>query len=212
MQPTWTSISIRLQTISKRYGYEWIFREVDYQFELGESYAILGGNGSGKSTLLQIISGYLMPSTGQLHYQINGQAVEVEKIFPYIAWAAPSIELMEEFTLQELLAFQAQFKPFLEGLTTPQIIEQLQLTSARNKEIRYFSSGMKQRVKLALAILADTPIILLDEPTSNLDQQAIAWYHQMIEQFAKKRLLIIASNQKHEYHFCTKQLWVKDFK
>jgi len=82
----------------------------------------------------------------------------------------------------------------------------------KNKLIKYFSSGMKQRLKLALAFCADTPILMLDEPTSNLDKQGVEWYLSLVEQFAKNRLTIICSNQEHEYAFCTHRLDIVDYK
>ncbi len=205
-----TTTFIQLNNIGKRFRYEWIFKKIDFRFELGIAYALLGGNGSGKSTLLQILAGSLTPSTGQLHYQFNGQTIEQENLFTHISWTAPAIELIEEFTLTELLQFQANFKPFLAILNTTHIIELLKLPT--NKEIRYFSSGMKQRVKLALAILADTPFVFLDEPTTNLDTAGIEWYHQLIAQYTSNRLVVVASNQAHEYHFCQQELNVLLYK
>jgi len=205
-----TMASIQLTNIGKRFRYEWIFKKIDYQFELGTAYALLGGNGSGKSTLLQILTGSLTPSAGNIQYKLNQQIIEPENLFEHISWTAPAIEIIEEFTLVELIDFQANFKSFLHQLTTQQIIDLLSLPA--NKEIRYFSSGMKQRVKLALALLADTPFVFLDEPTTNLDEKGIEWYHQLIEEYTKKRLVIVASNQPHEYEFCQKNLNVLEYK
>ncbi len=92
------------------------------------------------------------------------------------------------------------------------VIELLGLQASKNKLIRYFSSGMKQRLKLALAFCADTPILMLDEPTSNLDSQGVDWYLSLVEQFAKDRLTIICSNQEHEYSFCQHMLSIADYK
>ena len=86
------------------------------------------------------------------------------------------------------------------------------MEKSKNKLIRYFSSGMKQRVKLALAFCADTPLLMLDEPTANLDAQGSNWYLQLIEQFAAGRLTIICSNQPNEYAFCKNRLNLLDFK
>ena len=78
--------------------------------------------------------------------------------------------------------------------------------------IKYFSSGMKQRLKLALAFCSDTPMLMLDEPTSNLDKQGVEWYLGLVQQFAAGRLTIICSNQEHEYSFCTQHLDISDYK
>jgi ABC-type multidrug transport system ATPase subunit len=139
--------------------------------------------------------------------------IEIEDIFSHLSFAAPYLELFEEFTLTESIEFQAQFKPFSNNLSTKQIVELTQLEKSQDKQIKYYSSGMKQRVRLALAVLADTPLLLLDEPTSNLDKKAIDWYQKLVDDFSKDRLIIVASNQQeYEYPFCNKQLIVEDYK
>src|SRR5690606_8438251 len=155
-------------------------------FEQGNSYAILGANGSGKSTLLQVISGSLSPSEGNIIYRNQEQPVDPEQIFQQLSLAAPYLEFIVELTLTELISFHFKFKPFLAGYDAVKIIELLGFEKSKNKLLKYFSSGMKQRVKLALAFCSDTPVLLLDEPTSNLDTEGIAWYHTLISRFSVK--------------------------
>ncbi|QQS28776.1 MAG: ABC transporter ATP-binding protein [Sphingobacteriales bacterium] len=200
-----------LQNVGKRYRLEWIFQNVSYSFESGTAYAVLGGNGTGKSTLLQIICGSLMPTKGTVLYQSEGKTIENTETYRYLSLAAPYLELIEEFSLVELIRFQLQFKPFVSGFKETDLIELLQLSHARHKRISFFSSGMKQRVKLGLAVLADCPLLLLDEPTTNLDSRAVDWYLSIIEQFAKDKLVVIASNQPVEYSFCQQFLTISDF-
>ncbi|MEI8189775.1 MAG: ATP-binding cassette domain-containing protein [candidate division NC10 bacterium] len=147
-----------------------IFRNLSFTFEKGHAYAILGRNGSGKSTLLQVIAGSIHPTTGTLKYTFDGMEISDEKIFRYISCSAPYLELIEEFKLQEMLQFHFRFKAALPGFTINKIIGMLGFKNQEHKPIRLFSSGMKQRVKLILAFLSDTPLLLLDEPTTNLDQ------------------------------------------
>lgn len=207
-------MKINLTNIGKRYNFEWIFRKVNYEFSSEHNYVILGSNGSGKSTLLQIIAGNIIPSEGDIIYQTPGKLeVENEYIFHHLSFASPYLELFEEFTLAESIEFQAQLKPFYKGYSTNQIIELTQLEKAKNKQLKYYSSGMKQRVRLALAILSDTPLLLLDEPTSNLDKKAIDWYSHLVNDFSKDRLIIVCSNQQeYEYPFCDTQLHIEEFK
>lgn len=206
-------MQIKLNNIGKRYNYEWIFRKVNYEFTSDNNYVILGGNGSGKSTLLQVITGNLMQSEGELNYTISDSKIENETIFKHLSFAAPYLELFEEFTLAESIEFQAKFKPFYKELDTKKIIELTQLENAKDKQIKVYSSGMKQRVRLALAILSDTPLLLLDEPTSNLDKKAIDWYQNLINNYSKNRLIFVCSNQQeYEYPFCNKQLFIEEFK
>jgi ABC-type multidrug transport system ATPase subunit len=205
-------MKITLQNIGRRFNREWIFKGVDYTFTQGESYAILGPNGSGKSTLLQVLNGSLTPSTGKINYFDGEAEVEAENIFQYLSLAAPYLELIEEFTLTEVIDFHFKFKLLKDGINVAGIIELLNMGSSKNKPVRYFSSGMKQRLKLALAFCADTPILMLDEPTSNLDTQGVDWYLNLIEQFSQNRLTIICSNQEHEYAFCKHMLNISNYK
>jgi ABC-type multidrug transport system ATPase subunit len=205
-------MQIILEQIGRRFNREWIFKKIDYSFKSGQSYAILGINGSGKSTLLQVISGSLTPSTGNLSYSLNNNEIAVEQVFQQLSIAAPYLELIEEFTLTEVLEFHFNFKTRLNNLTNKDLIELLNMDSSKNKQLKYFSSGMKQRVKLILALCADTPLLLLDEPTSNLDDQGINWYKDLVAKFTSNRLVIVCSNQAHEYEFCTHQLIISDYK
>lgn len=204
-------MNISLINVGRRFNKEWIFRNLSTEFTSGNSYAILGPNGSGKSTLLSVLTGSLSPSEGEISFS-DTKEISVENIYKYISLAAPYLELVETFTLKESIDFHFKFKNFAPGLDSKKLITILGLEKAANKEIKYFSSGMKQRTKLALACCTDTPILFLDEPTSNLDVQGINWYRELIENFGKDRLTIIGSNQIQEYDFCTKQIQISDYK
>ena len=206
------SISISLENVGRRFNRDWIFRNVNYHFTSGERYAILGSNGSGKSTLLQILNGSLGPSTGKITYQFNGSVIPTEAVYQHLSLAAPYLEVIEDFSLTEMIDFHFQFKPLLQGVSKADIIALLNLNTSPGKLIKYFSSGMKQRLKLALAFCSDTPILMLDEPTSNLDTQGIDWYRHLVQRFAAGRLTIVCSNQLHEYDFCNHQLHIADYK
>ncbi len=203
---------IGLQNAGKRYRLEWIFRNLDYQFQSGQRYAILGPNGSGKSTLLKVLSGHLSPSKGQVFFAEKEQSIDAEDVYHYISYAAPYIELIEEFTLEEALHFHSRLKPMQADITVNRLGELLALPRARTKEIRFFSSGMKQRLKLILAICSATPVLLLDEPATNLDEQGVAWYKNLIGEYAADRLVIIASNDPHDAEFCPLHLNILDYK
>ena len=205
-------MEITLEDIGRRFNRDWIFKKIDYQFERGKKYAILGPNGSGKSTLLQIIAGNLSPSEGKIQYSDNLQNIPIEVLYQHISLAAPYLELIEEFTLPEIAHFNFSFKNYREGLNPDALFDLLGFTNFKHKTLKTFSSGMKQRVKLALAFCADTPVLLLDEPTANLDLQGIDWYLSLIERFSNNRLVIICSNQENEYSFCSEKLNVSDYK
>ncbi len=205
-------MKIILEQIGRRFNREWIFKNVNYTFEAGKTYAILGANGSGKSTLLQLISGSLTSSEGKINYSKNGVQVDIENIFPELSLAAPYLDLIEEFSLSEHIDFHFQFKKFRKGYDKASLIALLNLLHSEHKSLKNFSSGMKQRVKLALAFCSETKVLLLDEPTSNLDQQGVEWYRSLISRFSTDRLVIICSNQEHEYSFCQERINVEDYK
>ena len=204
-------MNISLQNIGRRFNKEWIFREINYQFEPGKKYAVLGPNGSGKSTLLSILLGSLTPSEGQLKY-LNPEEISVEKVYQHISFAAPYIDLIEEFTLQETIAFHFEFKGYADALDSSEILNLLGLRKSQDKALKHFSSGMKQRTKLALACCTNAPVLIVDEPTSNLDAQGIDWYLSLIEKFGQNKTIIVGSNQEHEYSFCEEHLTISDYK
>lgn len=205
-------MQISLSETGKRFNRDWIFRKLNYQFNSGRSYAITGPNGSGKSTLLQVIAGAIVASEGSIGYAINDKKIEGDGMFRYVSMAAPYEEVIEEMTLTEFLHFHQHFKPFIDGFTPKRIIELVSLEKAAGKQIRYFSSGMKQRVKLAQAFFSDTPCLLLDEPCTNLDVEGIELYHRLIHSYTGNRLVIVSSNEMQEYGFCEEVLDIMKFK
>jgi len=205
-------MTISLSDTGKRFNRDWIFRHLSYQFSSGSSYAIVGPNGSGKSTLLQAISGALLINEGSIVYELNGQPIADEKVHRHLSFCAPYLELIEEMTATELLRFHREFKPLLPGIDIENALELAGLAPAAQKQIRYFSSGMKQRLKLIQCFLSDAPVLLLDEPCTNLDKEGIALYRSLLEQYSTKRLVIISSNDPVEYAHCTAQISISDYK
>lgn len=205
-------MKINLTKLGKRFNRDWIFRNLDFQFEPGKHYAITGPNGSGKSTLLQLISGSAVYNEGNINYFESENAVPAERIYQKISFAAPYLDTIEEMTLTEFFSFHHKMKGWLPMLDTKEIIHLSSLENAAHKQIRYFSSGMKQRVKLAQAIFSNVPVVLLDEPLTNLDAEGVSLYHRLIEQFCQNRLLIISSNDPKEYSFCDDIIDIRAYK
>ncbi len=202
-------MKIILSDAGKRFNRDWIFRHFDYQFLSPFKYAITGANGSGKSTLLQFVAGALMPTEGKLSYY-NEDNQPTEDSYPLISIAAPYLDTIEEMTATEFFAFHQTFKPLLTGYSIPLILEKVGLSQAADKQIRYYSSGMKQRVKLAQAFFSDTPVVLLDEPTTNLDVSGIALYQELVSSLCGDRMVIVSSNDPMEYSFCETILDMKN--
>jgi ABC-type multidrug transport system ATPase subunit len=204
--------TVQVKNASKRFHNEWIFKNLDLELSSGDTLAITGGNGSGKSTLLKCLSGAIPLTSGTIQYQAGSTQISEEHWFRSLALATPYLELPEEFTLSEVINFHFQFKNPLQNRTNTEILEVLGLEKHKSKAISQFSSGMKQRVKLALAIFSEVPLLLLDEPTTNLDTQGLSWYLKLIQQYSPGRILVICSNDPREYDVCEKKITLEDLK
>jgi ABC-type multidrug transport system ATPase subunit len=207
-------LNISLQNTGKRFNREWIFRKFNYQFLQGKSYAITGSNGSGKSTLLQIIAGATLHSEGEIKYEQQTQnekrETRNELAYQQISIAAPYLELIEEMTATEFLTFHSSFKTLTKSFI--EILSAVGLEKAADKQIRYYSSGMKQRLKLAQAFFSNTTVLLLDEPTTNLDEDGIAIYKKLWKENTNNRLVIVSSNDKVEYEKCGEVISIGEYK
>lgn len=203
---------IEVENLGKKYAKEWIFRKLDMQFDSQFSYAITGPNGSGKSTLLQTLTGVFLPTEGTVSYFKGDENIIEEDFYKHLDIVTPYLELIEEFTLDEFLKFHFKFKRLSEGVSIDDFVQHVYLEKDRDKQLQNFSSGMKQRLKLGLAFYSQSPICFLDEPTSNLDEQGTDWYLTHVKRALDKKLVIISSNQKHEYDFCDKVINIPDFK
>lgn len=205
-------MSLSLINIAKKFNRDWVFRNANYQFEIPGSYVIQGPNGSGKSSLLKILSGFLTPTEGELKLQINSNHIATENWSNHIAYTAPYYELIEEMYLEEFVSFYIKFKPLQKGVSQHDLIKIAYLEEAKDKQIKNFSSGMKQRLKLALAWLSEVSVVLLDEPCSNLDAKGIEWYKNLAKEYSKNKLVIVCSNHiEDEFSFCKKSLDIGNF-
>lgn len=200
---------VALHQIAKHYGREVVFTGVDLDLAAGSRTAILGRNGSGKSTLLQLIAGAIIPTEGSITHHIGGKPVPQEDVYRHIAIAAPYLGLYEDLSLKEVIGFHARFKPLPAGIAPEDVARIAYLENALHKPVLHFSSGMKQRLKLALAIISTAPLLLLDEPVSNLDAEATTWYQELLQQHIGSRTLVVASNhQAAEHGLCTSTIEV----
>lgn len=205
-------LSLTATSLGKKFNRNWIFRNAELNLISGDILAITGRNGSGKSTLLQMLAGYYSPSEGIISWKVNGKEIIREDIFRYIGFASPYMELIEELTLKELFQFYFSLKKN-DSFFIDEIIETSALRAAAGKPIKEFSSGMKQRVKITMALCSNMPFVFLDEPFSNLDAAGITWYKNLLAQNSANRIIIICSNSiTAEIESCNNQLSVDDWK
>lgn len=201
-------ISISAEGLSKRYDYNWIIKDWSHDFLANSITGISGRNGSGKSTLLKILSGYLPPSKGELHYLYRGYAFKHDQLYQHLAMVAPYTDLIAEFTMEEMFRFHTQVRSMRDDITYPQFVDIVELQKT-HQQIQYFSSGMNQRLQLALQILSDTPLLLLDEPTSYLDTEARRWTYRLLEQYSIDRTIIISSNDFADFDLASSVIPVR---
>jgi ABC-type multidrug transport system ATPase subunit len=198
--------------IEKKFRKEWIFKKFNGTFQAGSAYALLGPNGSGKSTLLKILAQFSLPTNGQVVFQKpDGSAIPSDQAHQYIAFAAPYVELIEEFTLAELLQFLQKLDFISADLTVDSFEQYMDLSPGKSKLIKNYSSGMRQKIKLAIALLSSRPILCLDEPTSNLDDKAKQWFIKKLQE-NRSKLILIASNEAIEIALCEHQIAIANFK
>ncbi len=200
-------MEILVQNLSKKFRQEFVIRQFNYTFLSGNSYAITGPNGSGKSTLLQLIAQFTLPNTGTV--EMSG--IDPEFVYSQLTYAAPYVELIEEYTLSEHLEI-LQKNNYLPASITLDILEDfIDLQPGKFKLIKNYSSGMRQKIKLGFALLSERPVLLLDKPTTNFDEQAKNWFFNRLEQ-QRHKLIIIASNEAREIEFCQEKIAIQDFK
>ena len=191
-------IQVDISGTGKRFQGKWVFRGIDLQIGPGKRQVIAGKNGSGKSTLLQMIAGFRTPSEGNIAWFLEGRQLHPDFIYRHVAMAAPGLDPTEEFTFPELIAFHRRFKPFPGSPGTDHILEIAGLAASRDKLIKYFSSGMKQRVKLVMALIPSSGLVLLDEPCTNLDEESREWYRDLLQRYTTGKTIVVASNHNPE--------------
>ncbi len=193
------AFAIEAEKISKRYNRDWIFRDLTYTFNPGNTYAVTGPNGSGKSTLLQVLWGQVPQTSGVLRYRKHQADVAIDLVFRYVAIATPYMDLIEDFTLREMLDFHFSLRKRRPSIRREDLARKMYLENELDKPLVNFSSGMRQRLKLALAFFTDADVYFLDEPGTNLDEQAFRWYREQLAALPSVSIVVIASNNPEEY-------------
>lgn len=196
-------LTIHCEDVGKKFRNEVLYKHFTYTFKQPNTYAILGPNASGKSTLLKIISGVLAPTKGKVLFN-------QEPSYQNVSFCSPELDLLEDYTVEELFNFHFQLK-------TPKIpidkqIKQANLHPYLTKKYSELSSGLRNKVKLALSIFTQADALLLDEPCTNFDVNNTEWYRTMIREYTTNQLVIVASNQPQEYDFCQEKIHLQTYK
>ncbi len=205
--------SLTLENITKLFGRQLVFKNINYHFEAGKTYGFAGSNGSGKSTLTKIIAGVLAPNKGKVIHKTNDSNIPPEKLHEYIGFVSPYLILYDEFTALENLLYFASIRGIkFDEERTKHLFNLFKLYNRRNDLLKGFSSGMKQRMKYIFALQHNPKLLLLDEPTSNLDEEGKEKVYEIIKLEEEKNVVIVASNEKKDLELCADILEVENYK
>jgi heme exporter protein A len=179
----------------------------------GRTTAITGSNGSGKSTLVRILAGVMGPTKGSVTLHLNGAEIENAMRPMHVGLVAPYLNVYEAFTPRENLSFIARARRMTDySDRIDEVLESVHLLNRADDAVSTFSSGMKQRVRFATAFFTDPPVLLLDEPTANLDVKGIDMVRTLIKDaVSRNRIVIIATNDPAEAASCDDRVCVEDF-
>lgn len=206
-------LRLTVENVGQKFGRRVLFRRLSFELKGGQTLAITGPNGSGKTTLLRILAGVLKPSTGDVRLSLNGETVPPDDHPLRTGFVAPYINVYDGFTARENLLFLARLRRLPDAAKRiEEVLDLVGLSQRADDLVGTYSSGMKQRVKFAAATLTEPPLLLLDEPSTNLDAAGLTMVRQVIEmQLAARRLLIIATNDREEAQTCERILSIPDY-
>ncbi len=208
-----SDFSINIIDLKKTFGRRLIFNNVSFSLSGNSIFGITGANGSGKSTLIKIIAGINSPTTGKIIYTFNNKGIEFEKLHNFIGFVSPYLVLYDEFSAWENLNYFANIRDVqFNKDKIEHLLNQFLLYNRKDDLLKTYSSGMKQRMKFIFALMHSPKLILLDEPTSNLDDEGKESVYQIIENEGKNNIVIVASNEKSDLQFCKENLKLEDFK
>jgi heme exporter protein A len=196
-------LTFKSENISKLYNRKTIIEKISFSLNEGVAFAITGKNGSGKSTLIKILCGVLSPTKGMVEFMVDGKIVQYPDYYPYIGLVSPYLNMYEEFTAEENLTFIAKVRNLgrEKSERAEMLLNDFGIYDHRKKEVKFYSSGMKQRLKYCAALLHSPEILVLDEPSSNLDQFGIEAVRKFMEQQRQQGILIFATNDKDDLAF-----------
>lgn len=200
-----SNISLNALNLTKKFDRKAIFQDINFSIHPGSATAITGRNGSGKSTLIKIIAGLLGKTSGELYLSVNGERIKNEVLYKYLGFVSPYLNLYDEFTGCENLKIVSDIRGLGYENIDP-VLKRVGLYPRRNDQLKIYSSGMKQRLKIAFAILHNPPVLLLDEPTSNLDLEGVSVIDDIAGEYKADKILIIATNDAHERSLCENEI------
>jgi heme exporter protein A len=203
-------LKIIAENISKHFNRNYLFRDLNFEVGQGECLAVLGANGSGKTTLIKILCALQRPSSGKILYENENLTIKRDEIYSHIGLVSPYLELYEELTAKDNLDFFADIKGLDESgrQRMREICGRFKIADKMHIRVKAYSSGMKQRLKYVLALMDSPQVLFIDEPRTNLDEEGIKTVYNLLGDYKKKGVLIIATNEKQDLVLADKRLTI----
>lgn len=208
-----TNYSIQAIDLNKSFGRRLIFNDLQFTFDKAGVYGISGPNGSGKSTLVKIIAGIIGASKGKIVHKLNDKEIVEEHLHNHIGFASPYLVLYEEFTTYENLKLFSDIRGVsFNKERVDYLLNKFLLFKRKDDLLKTYSSGMKQRVKFIFALMHSPQLLILDEPTSNLDDEGKISVYDLVREEGKQNIVLIASNEKHDLELCGETVYLEKYK
>lgn len=208
-----SNYSLEVKQLTKYFGRRLIFSNLNFRFTDNGIYGISGPNGSGKSTLVKILAGIIGANKGEVKHFLSGKEIIPEKIHNHIGFVSPYLVLYEEFSAEENLLMFAKIRGVeYDKSRVDYLFEKFLLLKRKDDLVKTYSSGMKQRLKFIFALMHSPQLIILDEPTSNLDDEGKNSVYELIREEGNKNIVIIASNEKNDLGYCSEIIFLENFK
>jgi heme exporter protein A len=205
--------SLKIDSVSKVFGRRLIFKDISIEYNHCGIFGIAGPNGSGKSTLMKIIAGLLSSSHGKVYHSANSKKISPEKLHNYIGFVSPYLILYDEFSAEENIYFLSKIRGIdFNKNKSDFLFNELNLCDRKNDLLKTYSSGMKQRMKFILALIHTPQLLILDEPSSNLDDKGKEKINELIKEKSKSNIILIASNEEHDLSLCSSILELNKYK
>ncbi len=199
-------LRLKIEKLTKQFGARRVFTDIAFELTGGESIALVGPNGSGKTTLIMTVLGLLPPTRGKTEYFEDDKKLDFEQYRKKVALVAPYLNLYDNLTARENLRFLSEVNGCkIDDADIDRALETVGLAGRGDDFAGAYSSGMKQRLKYALAIVRDPEILFIDEPTSNLDEAGKKIVFDLIKNYRNDAILVIATNETEEYTLAEKR-------
>lgn len=195
-------MKISVEKIVKNFGERRILRDISFSLESGQSVAVVGPNGSGKTTLVKILCGLIRPTSGKVTFRHHDNEIDPGDLYKHLGLVSPYLELYEELTAKENLKFFGRMKNIAHlDEKMNELMKRMNLAGREDDPVKTYSSGMRQRLKYVFALLDDPEILVLDEPTSNLDVDGIERVYKIMDEQKQEKILIIATNETNDLKY-----------